>query len=788
MRKASPLALLVLLLLASTSSAGDPGKDLKDADPKVRITAIDALGSSSAADAEALLIGALSDKDGEVVERAAKALSLKSGDLAIKALAKLCLDSPARRTRLTAARALAASPRRTDGTALLLKAPGSDLVAACEAGAVVADRDLDESLQQLMDRGLAANEKKAAGARAAAARLLGALPPDDRAKMLQRLGKDEDTSVAAAALDSARYKPDDATTQLLIDILLRAKPALPESVERRARGAFVSAVAAKSSVADAMKVVALASDTLAAAPPVDGAMRLTRLLGDIADLPDDKVARADLAKALLPAAKHADAKVRAVAAWSYARVADDAAGDAATLMAKEDADARVRLIALLTVARLRPAEKSDAGFRLFLDRLQYDTDPIVREEAAVALGREGLQGAVLSLQKAVDRALAKKDNSEWALGTVALVSMGRTRDPAAVAYMTDVYEKAKDWRLRASAIVGLGHVQDRGAVPVVISALGDKDPQISTTAFEILRRLTEEQVAAKEADWKTWWDKNGATYRWIDREAEQQKAAKFGYAADLTGVYAGLDVVVLATRGGGDRIEEILKDQKVEHRMTRAGSVPKTGLTPYGLFVANCPGELNPDDVEPIAWFVRSGGYLFNSCWALHETIEKVYPGVLRKFQIPAQVIDNVVTEPAGIPSPFIDGVFRDLVQPVYCLEGAHLIEVIDKERAEVLTDSPWTEEKYGSGNMVAWFRAGHGLVLDSANHFEEQGLAKAAVRTPEDRIAYAADHLGLSWAEIRAIDSKAWKSPQDAGRAAKDLSCFRLITNFVREKRKSQE
>ena len=49
-------------------------------------------------------------------------------------------------------------------------------------------------------------------------------------------------------------------------------------------------------------------------------------------------------------------------------------------------------------------------------------------------------------------------------------------------------------------------------------------------------------------------------------------------------------------------------------------------------------------------------------------------------------------------------------------------------------------------------------------------------------------DHLGLTYAEIRKIPASAWKNKQDAGKEAKDLSCFRFLTNFVREKRKSQE
>lgn len=797
------LILVVLMAMASTSPAGEPAKDLKDPDAKVRLAAVDTLRTTATPEAEALLVSALEDKDGEVAERALKALAERTGDAALKALADACLNAPARRTRLSAARALSIHPRFAEGTLLLVKAPGSALAAACEAGAVIADIAEDEGVRQLANRGFNVSAKKDQAPRAAAARCIGAFPADERAKLFAKLAVDEDVNVAAAAAEAVRCKPNAATTPVIIDLLSKPKPAPAHSVERRLAAAFLSAVAAEKTPEDAMKVAQRALDALAttaAAPAKAGdalpagaspeaAVRLLHVIASLGSLPDDRISKPDLFKGLAAAIRNPNPKVRAAAAFACGRLGIDAAADAATTIAKEDTDARVRLVALLAVASVRPAEKHDGAFRLFLDRLQYDTDPLVREEAGVALGRRGLQGVILSLQKSIERALAKKDGSEWALGTVCLVSAGKTRDPAAVPVLTDTLAKAKDWRLRAAAVMGLGHVQDLAAIPPVIEALADKDPNVSMTAYEVLRRLTTERIDPKRNDWKAWWDKNGGGFRWIDREEEAKKAQKYGYAPDVKGVYEGLDVLVLDTRVGGDRIQEILTDLKIEHRITRAGSVPKSGLHPYGLFVANCPGELNPDDVEPIAWFVRAGGYLFASCWSVHETIEKVYPGVLRKFPINGQVIDNVETEPAALQSPFIDGVFKDLVRPVYCLEGAHLIDVLDRERAEVLMDSPWTEEKYGCGNMAAWFRAGHGLILDSANHFEEQGLAKVTtVRTPEERIAYAVDHLGLSWPEIRAIDSKAWKTPQDAGKEAKDLSCFRLITNFVRAKRKSQE
>jgi hypothetical protein len=123
---------------------------------------------------------------------------------------------------------------------------------------------------------------------------------------------------------------------------------------------------------------------------------------------------------------------------------------------------------------------------------------------------------------------------------------------------------------------------------------------------------------------------------------------------------------------------------------------------------------------------------------------------------------------------------------PIYHLEGAHLIDVLDAERCEVLIDSPDAAERHGCGNLAAWFFSGHGVLFDSANHFDLQGLGVVVgLKTAVDRQAYAMDHLGMTYATLRDSRSAAhWKSATKARESVPDLSAFRLLTNFVRSKR----
>ena len=52
--------------------------------------------------------------------------------------------------------------------------------------------------------------------------------------------------------------------------------------------------------------------------------------------------------------------------------------------------------------------------------------------------------------------------------------------------------------------------------------------------------------------------------------------------------------------------------------------------------------------------------------------------------------------------------------------------------------------------------------------------------------MAFAIDHMGLTYGELREVrDAKFWKKSQAAAEEVKDLSVFRLVTNFLLAGRK---
>jgi hypothetical protein len=330
----------------------------------------------------------------------------------------------------------------------------------------------------------------------------------------------------------------------------------------------------------------------------------------------------------------------------------------------------------------------------------------------------------------------------------------------------------------------LCHVTKSEAVPAVLAAIGDEEPAIANTARVYAKALTKQDLGADAKAWNAWWAEHGPRVKMWTPEETKARREKYGYAKAAADVVKDLDLIVLESRG--DSIQDVLEHEKLGFRTTMAAKHRADGLHPHGVYVSNCTGEVEAEDLERIEWFVRTGGYLFGSCWSLHETIEKIHPGVVRKYEGSGEVLDTVDAEPIATDSPYLKGVFDGGVLPQYNLEGAHLIQVVDRERCEVLVDSPACATRWGCGNLAAWFRAGHGLILDSVNHFDNQGLANASfLEEDEERQAYALDRMGMSYESWRATkDQKWWSSNTKAAERVFDLTALNLVLNFVRSKR----
>jgi len=762
-----------LLVVATVAADEAPTPvDLQSKDVQRRLAAVKVIAEAGGPEADELLKRAMRDRDWEVVHRAVEALGVRGTRETADLLADFAITGPTRSIRLAAA----ASARKLDSgaaaAALARRLKGDETVRAAEALAVVADPSAAKDLERVAKK----KGKDVDLERIAALDALGALSDAGRILFFTEYLKDENLMVRAAAVKALAATRDTGAIAPLRDGLNEA--VITDVLARRHAAAIRALLLAQTDAKkrDFAAQMIVSSFGMGGTPVA--AARMARLLGVLGDK-KTPVGPVDEYVKLLSSSGvgHSDETVRRAAVHALARIGKPEAYDRVAAIAAGDASARVRFHALRAAVTL----KGDGAQALLIDRLAKDVDASVREEAAATLGRRELPEAVPALLEGL------KDR-QWEVCVACAVSLGRIRDARAMASLVQLLAD-KDWRRRGGAVVGLGWIRQKEAIPHLIEMTRDKEIVVGRTAVEFLRHVSGEKLDEATKSWREWWAKWGPNFSFRDRDAEAKDAKKYGYAVQPGKVYEDLDIVVLLTRAGGDNIQDLLTMYGIEHRTIRAAGVQKCGLHPYALFVANCPGEIVDDDVAVIQFYVHAGGYLFASCWALTHTVQRCFPDVVRKYENRRQIVDDVLAERVPLESPFTEGVFTEGCQPLYTLEGAHLIEVLDPERFEVLIDSPDTANEWGEGNLAGWFTIGHGLILDSVNHFDHQGLVRAKVGDEKERMAFAMDHLGYDYAELRALrDKNVFLKQPTAVRQTRDQTIFRFITTFVRQKRLADE
>lgn len=766
---------LVSLALAATPARAQDWEKLLDAkDPLQRVEGIDKLLRQRPAGAEELLREALEDRDWEVVEKAAQALQ-EVGTTAdsAEALTQLTLEGPVLRIRQAAARALAGMVSRPVLELLVKEAKGrKQPLRALQALALLAPEGHEDAIE-ILEKALASSE---ADPRRAAAYGLGAFEPAERLEWLGKLLQDKDLVVVDGALRYVSDHPQPAFLPLLLDAL--TAKTLTDVIERRLRATVCSLFVADAAALTADLGKWSSGQAGAAAHVLTRVVRLHADLGAETRGEGEQISRhmelAPVEAYLLALASHADTAVRAAVMHALGRLRSVDGMKRMLEVAASDPEARVRATALRTLAQQWSVEHPRIE-AVAIERLTGDASAEVRELAAVLVGKPGRKAALPALQQALG-------DSDWKVSVCAAVSLGKIGDDAALPLLRELL-RHKDWKRQGAAFAGLGHLQSKQAIPDLIEGLGERPAAVHHTVEEYLRRLTSEKVKSNRGSWTSWWKSNASTYEF----PRSEDADKYGYGASSRAIYDNLDVIVFQSRG--DHIELLLDELEIPYRTTRMGEVGDVGLHPQAVYVSNCTGEASADDAEPLSWFVRTGGYLFSSCWALTHTVNHVVEGKLRQLHTPGQVMGLVEASPCPVDSPFLKGVFDGKSRPVYTLEGAHLIEVLDPELVEVLIDSPSCATVWGEGNLAAWLPVGHGLILDSVNHFDLQGFQKAPnFKKADERRAYAIDRLGISYEELREYDRrKIWDSQKKTAELARDLSAFRFLTNFVAHKRRTQ-
>jgi len=228
---------------------------------------------------------------------------------------------------------------------------------------------------------------------------------------------------------------------------------------------------------------------------------------------------------------------------------------------------------------------------------------------------------------------------------------------------------------------------------------------------------------------------------------------------------------VVVVRGQYDHMHRVLEASEVPFLHLGPPQLARADWDRMQVLLVNCPGHLPPDALERIAPWVRRGGYLLTTDWALKHVIEPAFPGTIRhNGQQSADCVVRVQACEEG-DDPLLAGFLEDGRDPLWWLETAsYPIEVLDKKRVRVLMRSGEVGKRLGTDPIVVTFDEGDGTVLHMMSHlYLQRGdvrdtrdaqpamdyMAQALEMNGEDAARYAAEAGDLQAAEISAAMGK---------------------------------
>jgi hypothetical protein len=259
--------------------------------------------------------------------------------------------------------------------------------------------------------------------------------------------------------------------------------------------------------------------------------------------------------------------------------------------------------------------------------------------------------------------------------------------------------------------------------------------------------------------------------RWAKERMGRERPAD---AAALSRVNDS-DIVVV--RGVYDRVEQVLGALELPFVVVGADDVPRLELRPEQLLVVNCPGELPGRALPLVEGFVRGGGSLLTTDWALRHVIEPGFPGLVAYNERPTR--DDVVRiELLTTENPLLAGVIEAGDDPQWWLEGSsYPIRVVDPDRVEVLITSSEMAARYGEAAICVRFDWGAGEVLHMVSHYY---LQRTELRSARHAMSSAA------WADEKGVSAPSPASEDlSLGEVEAAYSSTRFLANLVASKKR---
>ncbi|MFW9876579.1 MAG: hypothetical protein ACFFG0_26080 [Candidatus Thorarchaeota archaeon] len=241
---------------------------------------------------------------------------------------------------------------------------------------------------------------------------------------------------------------------------------------------------------------------------------------------------------------------------------------------------------------------------------------------------------------------------------------------------------------------------------------------------------------------------------------------------------------IIIVSGSYDKVEIVLDMIKVPYVLVQPEEVSQIELKPDQILIMNCPGNIHDDILPKVKEFVKRGGFLFTTDWALLNILEKIFPELVKYNQRPTGD-DCVAVQVVDKSNKFLEGLFKADEKPIWWLESSsYPIQILDNKKVNVLVTSKEMEQKYGEAPIVITFEYGDGgTVLHMTSHYY---LQRAELRTKRHKMSakeYVQSEMAFSDAEAEEIEKDL--EGLTLGEAESAYSTTQFISNVIVEQQK---
>ncbi|MFW9995719.1 MAG: hypothetical protein ACFFD4_27010 [Candidatus Odinarchaeota archaeon] len=243
------------------------------------------------------------------------------------------------------------------------------------------------------------------------------------------------------------------------------------------------------------------------------------------------------------------------------------------------------------------------------------------------------------------------------------------------------------------------------------------------------------------------------------------------------------DVVIV--RGSYDFIESVFGLVGIPYTLIEPHQVETAKLRTEQLVFVNCPGDIDKRGIENLVEFVRKGGYLVTTDWALKNVLETGFPGIV-EFNGKETGDEVVSVEVKDWDNPIIKNTFSKEDEPAWWLEGAsYPIRILDKENVEVLVVSKELGERYGEDPVVVSFWYEEGRIYHMISHFYLQRSETRTKRHQQKGDAYVTEKGMTAKFTAEEMEDLA---DMDLGEMESAYTAQSFINELIIEKKKSEQ